>query len=349
MGMRGLNPQNPHDRDRERREEEKRDLSHEKERRANEKVQEILRDQEGDMSAYTGGISDQGQSDCDRICHAPVGKIMSSKVAALSFDDTLLTVQGIFASVKFRHLPVVDSNQEVIGIISDRDLLRVASPFFGTINEQTRDKEIMNRKVGTIMTRKPVCANVDNTIIEAVSLMNQRKISCLPIVKKGTMLLLGIITWKDVVRAFCPRSFSSSSESTRLKAGVGINPENSESARLRAKAKQSTRRLESPPRSEASASEKGPVVRDKDARQSGPHLPPPPTAKRTGGSDTGFINRAGSPQIAATEKLRGGYTAGQAGSDLAARQRALMREQLENAKEKQRDIDEAAKEGDAKP
>lgn len=321
MGMRGLDPKNPHDRERERREENKAHNHDSMERRAEEKVHEILRDQQGDMSAYSGTVSREGQggSDCERICNFKVGEIMSARVAVLSFDDNLLTVHGIFSKVKFRHLPVVEDDGTIIGILSDRDFLRHESPFFGTVNEQTRDKEIMARKVGTVMTRNPICAYVDTSIIEAVRLMNDRKISCLPIAERGTMRLLGIVTWKDVVRAFCPLAFSHQRDSSRLKSGVKINPQSAESARLRARSNESAR---------LRARAEGPG--DARPEHAPPPAPPAPThGQRPSRSDTDHFPRADSPKIAATEKLPSGSTAGQAGSELAARQKALLREQLE--------------------
>ncbi len=242
MGIRGLDPPNPHTSERHRREDHKVFGRGEIERRSEEKVHEILSDQQGDMSAYTGGMCD---ASANRHFHAVhnlhVGEIMSARVAVLSFDDTLLTIQGIFAKVKFRHLPVVEDDGKIIGIISDRDYLRMESPFFGTVNEQTRDAEIMHRKAGTIMTRNPICAHVDTTLLNAVQLMNERKISCLPIIERGTSRLLGIVTWKDVVRAFCPDAFNRARDSSRLKSGVKINPQSAESARLRDKAAESAR------------------------------------------------------------------------------------------------------------
>jgi acetoin utilization protein AcuB len=241
MGLRGLEIKNPHDMQRERREEHgDRGGQQELERRSREKVQEILRDQNGDMSAHTGSISPP-KGDCETIAAYPIERIMSGRVAVLSFDDTLLTVHGIFASVKFRHLPVVDEHGHIIGIISDRDVLRMTSPFFGTINEQKRDVEIMSRRVGMIMTRNPVCIPMGATLLEAVRLMNGKKISCLPVVEGNTARLAGIITWKDVVRAFVPGAFNMTGESNRLKTGVHINPESSESVRLRVKAAESAR------------------------------------------------------------------------------------------------------------
>ena len=247
MGIRGLEPRNPHDMERRRRGENKNARgdterrTRDTERRAKEKVREILREQQGDMSAYTGNIRPERQSDCDGISALSVTEIMSGRVAVLSFDDTLFTVQGIFERVRFHHLPVVDEVGNVIGILSDRDFLRMISPFFGTINEQNRDKEIMHRKAGTIMTRNPVCVSIMNSIQDAVRIMHNNKISCLPIVEPGGMKLLGIVTWKDVVRAFCPRAFTGPRDSERLRVGVEVNPETSESARMRARQAQENR------------------------------------------------------------------------------------------------------------
>lgn len=261
MGLRGMEIKNPHDMVRERRHErsDTRIESHDQERRSREKVHEILREQE-DVHNDTRPMPVVG-GECEKISHRPVTDIMSGRVAVLAFDDTLMTVEGIFSSVKFRHLPVVDGRGHIIGIISDRDFLRHVSPFYGTVNEQTRDVEIMSRKVGMVMTRNPICVETRLCIGDAVKIMNRKKISCLPVVEIGTTRLQGIITWKDIVRAFCPECFSSK-DSSRLKTGVYVNPESTESARLKARTAESARM-----RAAASAAAAGYSDRDAERLQ----------------------------------------------------------------------------------
>lgn len=321
MGIRGLEPKNPHDMERQRRDEQRGNPSAEAERRSQEKVREILREQEGDMSAYIGNVKPEHRSDCDKIAALPLIEIMSGRVAVLSFDDTLLTVQGIFENVRFHHLPVVDEVGNVIGILSDRDFLRMISPFFGTINEQNRDKEIMSRRVGTIMTRNPVCATVKNTILDAVKLMNGRKISCLPIVEPGATKLLGLVTWKDVVRAYVPRAFANPRDSNRLRAGVEMNSESSESARLKAKVAESARLRARP-------AESAEEQRLQDKVKAMAELRDEEHSREQADPDSRISLPHGTPKIAATEKLARRNSAGQAGSELAMKQRARMREQL---------------------
>ncbi|MCD8351905.1 MAG: CBS domain-containing protein [Planctomycetaceae bacterium] len=322
MGIRGLEPKNPHDMERQRREDHRASFSTEAERRSHEKVREILKGQGGDMSAYTGNIKSANRSDCDKIADLPITEIMSGRVAVLSFDDTLLTVQGIFDRVRFHHLPVVDENGYVIGILSDRDFLRMVSPFFGTINEQNRDKEIMSKRVGMIMTRNPICASIKDSILDAVRTMIGRKISCLPIVEPDTTCLLGIITWKDVVRAFCPRAFANPRDSSRLRSGVEVNPETSESERLRAKAAESARLMARPSHPALAGGAERENPEDAEA------------PRRRADEDTRIVRPGPTPKIAAQEKLRPRNSAGRAGSDLAAKQRARMREQLADSRQR---------------
>ncbi len=89
----------------------------------------------------------------------------------------------------------------------------------------------MKRKVGLIMTRNPSYVSVGTDIIDAIRTMNEYQVSCLPVIVPETKQLLGIVTWKDIVRAFCPEAFTKQ-DSSRLKTGVNIRPKVTESGRF---------------------------------------------------------------------------------------------------------------------
>ncbi len=199
MGLRDVSHKNAHDTDHLRHRE--RPISSEKlEKQAEKKTRTILRDHHDGTPPQAGDMAADSGSDC-RDDDVFVEEIMSKKLVTLNFDDSLLMVRNIFSGVKFHHIPVVESGRKIIGIVSDRDYLRKVSPFFDTINEQTRDKAIMSRRVGTIMTRNPICANSRTTVSDAIRLMDENNISCLPVVEDDGMRLLGIVTWKDLARS----------------------------------------------------------------------------------------------------------------------------------------------------
>lgn len=136
-----------------------------------------------------------------------VGDVMVTRLATVPPDATLLQVRDIFAHVRFHHLLVVEEGR-LVGLISDRDVLRTISPFFGTVNEQPRDAALMVRKVHQIMARQPICATPTISLADAVRTMYRRKISALPVVDPVDGRLLGLLTWKDVVRAHMPEAFA---------------------------------------------------------------------------------------------------------------------------------------------
>jgi len=125
--------------------------------------------------------------------------IMTSRIVTVEMEDTLSTVKEIFDNLKFHHLLVIDSGK-LIGVVSDRDLLKSISPFIGTMSETDRDEATLNKKVYHVMTRKPVTLRPHDPIGDAVELFNKQRISCVPIVDEE-FRPVGILTWRDILKA----------------------------------------------------------------------------------------------------------------------------------------------------
>jgi len=127
-----------------------------------------------------------------------VSEIMSKNVVTVSLDDTLREVKKIFDSTRFHHLLVVEDD-ELIGVISDRDLLKSISPNVGTLAESADDEATLNKRVHQIMTRKLITLTDEATISDAVALFNSSHVSCIPIVddKKEAV---GVLSWRDILK-----------------------------------------------------------------------------------------------------------------------------------------------------
>ena len=127
--------------------------------------------------------------------------IMTVRVVTVEMDDPLRTVKQIFDSTKFHHLLVVNEDNELYGVVSDRDLLRALSPYVGTNVETARDIATLNKRAHQIMTRKPITLGPDASIGDAVELFLVNRISCIPVVNHDCRPL-GIISWRDILRTF---------------------------------------------------------------------------------------------------------------------------------------------------
>jgi acetoin utilization protein AcuB len=129
--------------------------------------------------------------------------LMSSTLVTVELDDSLATVKEIFDSSNFHHLLVVEEGR-LFGVVSDRDLLRAISPYVGTMVETPRDLATLNKRVHQVMSRKPLTLRPEDVVSDAIRLFLERGISCLPIVVED-FKPVGIVTWRDVLRALAPR------------------------------------------------------------------------------------------------------------------------------------------------
>ncbi|MBY0309388.1 MAG: CBS domain-containing protein, partial [Phycisphaerales bacterium] len=67
-----------------------------------------------------------------------IDNVMTTDLVTVKPEDTLGEVREIFDTHRFHHLLVIEHGK-VVGIISDRDLLKHLSPFVGKISERAQD------------------------------------------------------------------------------------------------------------------------------------------------------------------------------------------------------------------
>ena len=139
---------------------------------------------------------------------------MARKVVTVEMDDTLMEIREIFHKAKFHHLLVVNDDK-LMGIISDRDVLKATSPNINTISETTRDRATLNKRAHQIMTRNPITIRGDATLEEAAEVLLEERISCLPIIDFDHHVM-GLITWVDIIKAFLQQTVQQTVESPLL-------------------------------------------------------------------------------------------------------------------------------------
>jgi len=142
------------------------------------------------------------------------GDIMTREVVCLESTNTLADAIDTMKKGEFRHLPILDENAKLAGIISDRDILRQL-PFAGRRppSQSTKFRDHLFRVddetpqlllgVAEFMTRKVTSVSPDYRICEAAKKLLRMKISCLPVVDRQQNIL-GIITVADLLRALLP-------------------------------------------------------------------------------------------------------------------------------------------------
>ncbi|ASF40180.1 acetoin utilization protein AcuB [Halobacillus halophilus] len=122
-----------------------------------------------------------------------VEEIMKTEVITLSPEETIETALKLLHENHIRHLPIVDENNEVIGIVSDRDV-RDASP---SIFEEDASPDELKNPIRTIMTYPVTTVHPLDFVEEVASIFYEQEIACVPVTRDD--ILVGIITEKDML------------------------------------------------------------------------------------------------------------------------------------------------------
>jgi acetoin utilization protein AcuB len=121
---------------------------------------------------------------------------MTKRVITITPSESCQRALLMMHSAGINHLPVLDNNR-LVGILTERDILRRAPEQRSAAGAGSRRQLLAVVNVGGVMTFAPETVSPEASLREAVGVMLQRKISCLPVVQSGQ--LVGIFTTRDAI------------------------------------------------------------------------------------------------------------------------------------------------------
>ncbi|SFD61525.1 acetoin utilization protein AcuB [Lentibacillus persicus] len=122
-----------------------------------------------------------------------VEEIMKTDVLTLPPEATVAEALQLLRDNQIRHIPIIDTENQVIGIVSDRDV-RDASP---SVFDQFTDHQALNKEIQAIMSSPVVTVHPLDFVEEIARVFYDEEFACLPVVSDNK--LIGIITEKDML------------------------------------------------------------------------------------------------------------------------------------------------------
>ena len=131
-----------------------------------------------------------------------IDKSMTRKVITVHPETSILEARDIMIDRRIRHIPVVDEDNTLLGIVTDRDL-RTALPSPLLMDPETNQlrERIARLKIRDIMTKDVVTISPTGTLEDALLLMQKMRVGAFPVVDRQKKLI-GIISTRDLLRAF---------------------------------------------------------------------------------------------------------------------------------------------------
>ncbi len=135
--------------------------------------------------------------------------MMTRNVITVSPDTSLKEVGHILKEKRISGIPVVDSTERIVGIITITDILRLLEEIYqwqvlegkvtGLHVSELVGKEKLNTKVGSVMKKNVSTLDENSTLSDLMRLMFTKKIHTIPVTKDDK--LVGIIGKRDLVYA----------------------------------------------------------------------------------------------------------------------------------------------------
>ena len=124
-----------------------------------------------------------------------ISQIMSGSVISALAGDSLFQGVRLLEQHGFKHLPVVDDDGKLVGIVSDRDLKRASASDATTLEVHELHYLLDRVKLSEVMTECPFTVGSRTSIQHAAKIAAEHKLGCLPVVDNGK--LKGIVTNGD--------------------------------------------------------------------------------------------------------------------------------------------------------
>jgi CBS domain-containing protein len=146
------------------------------------------------LSAYASG---KKYSKPKQVFYA--SDIMSSKVFSVLENEKVETVVESFIQKRYRHIPIVNSENTVVGLVSDRDIHNWNKKNW-TESIEEREQRLKEPETVSIFKKEVVCASSNTPIRMMAHVMLEKRMGCMPVVTDDAKIE-GIVTRSDILRA----------------------------------------------------------------------------------------------------------------------------------------------------
>ena len=121
--------------------------------------------------------------------------IMTTEVFVLHATQTLELVRSLMRIKHVRHVPIVDTDNTFVGLMTHRDLLAQTISHLADVDEEEQEYLDRHLHIVNVMKKDVLTADPEMDICSAITLLLDHKYGCLPVVSDGK--LVGIVTEAD--------------------------------------------------------------------------------------------------------------------------------------------------------
>ena len=128
-------------------------------------------------------------------------ELMTADPLTVTPQASIAEVWDLMREADVRHIPVVQAEDGLVGMVSDRDLGRVDIARLLNVEGASALRDELATPIVRVMTSQVIAVGPEADIGEVIELLIEHKIGAVPVVQEETREVLGIISYVDVLRA----------------------------------------------------------------------------------------------------------------------------------------------------
>jgi CBS-domain-containing membrane protein len=133
--------------------------------------------------------------------NTPIKNLMTTDVVTIRPNDLMMVAKEVFDTNSFHHIPVVDEDEQLVGIISRHDynkMLTTFSVFKNSKADVANRKFMMSMLVKDVMTKQVAKLHPEDPITVALGIFKENLFHALPIVDDENKVV-GMLTTFDML------------------------------------------------------------------------------------------------------------------------------------------------------
>lgn len=129
-----------------------------------------------------------------------IADIMTPSPTTAKASDSVRRALALLEDQDIRHLPVIDDDRQLVGLVSDRDLREYRLPVLEELDNPEQADDLMDTPLSEVMSGDIISIDSGEELVAACDLIIEYRIGAIPVLDRTTGELVGIVSYMDILR-----------------------------------------------------------------------------------------------------------------------------------------------------
>jgi acetoin utilization protein AcuB len=129
-----------------------------------------------------------------------IADIMTPSPTTAKASDSVRRALALLEDQDIRHLPVIDDDRQLVGLVSDRDLREYRLPVLEELDNPDQADDLMDTPLSEVMSGDIISIDSGEDLVAACDLIVEYRIGAIPVLDRTTGELVGIVSYMDILR-----------------------------------------------------------------------------------------------------------------------------------------------------